>query len=139
MIKTIADIITAVNGCLNTGFPNIPRYSTDKDKKLTAPCFITRYTASTDGSEEFRHDFGTIRVYYFPDDKDINRIDLLTKQESLTNIFRKGINTSDLFIPINDLTFETEDDVLIMSFSYDLYQYIDAESTLPNIEQLDLV
>lgn len=139
MIKTIADIITAVNGCLNTGFSNIPRYSTDKDKKLTAPCFITRYTASTDGSEEFRHDFGTIRVYYFPDDKDINRIDLLTKQESLTNLFRKGINTSDLFIPINDLTFETEDDVLIMSFSYDLYQYIDSESTLPNIEQLDLV
>lgn len=136
-MKTVADIIKAANGMLAANFPAIPRYSSDKDKNIKYPCFMIRYDAVTDTKPDFRHDNGQIRVYYFPENMDQNRLELLEMRESLAACFRYGITAADLFIPINELTFEMDADILQLSMDWDLFQQIDVDKDAPYMEQLE--
>lgn len=138
-MKTVADIIKAVTEKLTENFPGIKIWSTDKDEDFGKKCFFIKYTANRDGKPDFIHDYGEIRVYYFPESDKINRIELLNMQEQLSQLFLFRIFAGDSFaIPVTELTFEIEDDVLVMSFDFDLYQEVDPDSTLPDMEVLEV-
>ncbi len=136
---TVADLIKAVSKKLKSKYPEIKVWSTDKDKDFGKKCFFIKYTSSKDGKPEFIHEWGEIRIYYFPSDESINRIELLNMQEQLSQLFLFRILVTDTFaVPITEIQFENDDDVLVMSFDYDMYQTLDTEADLPDMEELNL-
>lgn len=136
---TTADLITAISKKLKTNYPGTRVWSTDKDKDFGKKCFFIKYTSSKGGKPEFIHEWGEVRVYYFPSDEDINQIELLKMQEQLSQLFLFRIFVTDTFaVPIDEVQFEIDDDVLVMSFGYEMYQTIDTEADLLNMEELNL-
>ncbi len=136
---TVADLIKAVSKKLKSKYPEIKVWSTDKDKDFGKKCFFIKYTSSKDGKPEFIHEWGEIRIYYFPSDESINRIELLNMQEQLSQLFLFRIPVTDTFtVPVTEIQFEIDDDVLVMSFDYDMYQTLDTEADLPDMEELNL-
>ena len=61
-------------------------------------------------------------------------------QEQLSQLFLFRVFAGDEFaVPITGLTFEIDDDVLVMSFGFDMYQEVDTESDLTDsIENLEI-
>lgn len=136
---TTSDLITAISKKLKTNYPDTKVWSTDKDKDFGKKCFFIKYTSSKDGKPEFIHEWGEVRIYYFPSDEDINQIENLKMQEQLSQLFLFRIFITDTFaVPIDEVQFEIDDDVLVMSFDYEMYQTIDTEADLPNMEELNL-
>lgn len=135
---TTADLLNAVTAKLGENFPEVRIWSTDKDKDFGKKCFFIKYSASRDGKPEFVHDYGQIRIYYFPSDKNVNRMELLDMQERLSELFLFRIFVNDDFaVPINELEFEIDDDVLVMSFDFDMYQMPEEDIT-PAMEELEV-
>lgn len=135
---TTADLLNAVTAKLGENFPEVRIWSTDKDKDFGKKCFFIKYSASRDGKPEFVHDYGQIRLYYFPSDKNVNRMELLDMQERLSELFLFRIFVNDDFaVPINELEFEIDDDVLVMSFDFDMYQMPEEDIT-PAMEELEV-
>lgn len=138
-MKTVADIIKGVTEKLTEKFPDIKIWSTDKNEDFGEKCFFIKYTANRDGKPDFVHDYGEIRLYYFPESDKVNRIELLNMQEQLSQLFLFRVFAGIEFaIPITELTFEIDDDVLVMSFEFDLYQEVDPDSSLPDMEVLEV-
>lgn len=135
MIGT-ADIIKAVNTTLKAAFPDRKIVSTDKDKAVIPGSFYVEYpTPLMDGSESFRHESGTIYIDYFPPDPYEHRIEFLHVQEKLRETFFNVLKIEeDFVIPINEIQFTESDDVLIMQFDYEMWQYI--EEVGPDMEEL---
>lgn len=135
---TVADLVNAVGKKVSENFPEIRVWSTDKDKEFGKKCFFIKYSANRDGRLDFVHDYGQIRLYYFPSDEKLNRIELLDMQEQLSELFLFRIFVNEDFaIPIDELTFDIDDDVLVMSFDFNMYQTI-AEDIEPAMEELEL-
>lgn len=135
---TTADLLNAVTAKLGENFPEVRIWSTDKDKDFGKKCFFIKYSASRDGKPEFVHDYGQIRLYYFPSDKNVNRMELLDMQERLSELFLFRIFVNyDFAVPINELEFEIDDDVLVMSFDFDMYQMPEEDIT-PAMEELEV-
>lgn len=135
---TTADLLNAVTAKLGENFPEVRIWSTDKDKDFGKKCFFIKYSASRDGKPEFVHDCGQIRLYYFPSDKNVNRMELLDMQERLSELFLFRIFVNDDFaVPINELEFEIDDDVLVMSFDFDMYQMPEEDMTTA-MEELEI-
>ena len=60
-------------------------------------------------------------------------------QEQLSQLFLFRVFAGDEFaVPITELTFEIDDDVLVMSFEFDLYQEVEPDSSLPDMEVLEV-
>ena len=139
-MKTVNDIIKAVTEKLAEKFPEIKIWSTDKSEDFGKKCFFIKYTANRDGKPDFVHDYGEIRLYYFPENDKVNRIELLNMQEQLSRLFLFRVFAGDEFaVPITELTFGIDDDVLVMSFSFDMYQEVDTESDLTDsMENLEI-
>ncbi len=138
-MKTVADVIKAVKEKLEEQFPDVRVWSTDKSEDFGKKCFFIKYTASRDGKPDFIHDYGEIRLYYFPESDKVNRIELLDMQEQLSQLFLFRVFAgSEFAIPIPELTFEIDNDVLVMSFDFDLYQEVDLDSSLPDMEVLEV-
>ena len=139
-MKTVNDIIKAVTEKLAEKFPEIKIWSTDKSEDFGKKCFFIKYTANRDGKPDFVHDYGEIRLYYFPENDKVNRIELLNMQEQLSQLFLfRGFAGDEFAVPITELTFGIDDDVLVMSFSFDMYQEVDTESDLTDsMENLEI-
>ena len=138
-MKTVADVIKAVKEKLEEQFPDVRVWSTDKSEDFGKKCFFIKYIASRDGKPDFIHDYGEIRLYYFPESDKVNRIELLDMQEQLSQLFLFRVFAgSEFAIPITELTFEIDNDVLVMSFEFDLYQEVDLDSSLPDMEVLEV-
>lgn len=139
-MKTVADVIKGVTEKLTEKFPDIKIWSTDKNEDFGEKCFFIKYTANRDGKPDFVHDYGEIRLYYFPESDKINRIELLNMQEQLSQLFLFRVFADNEFaVPITELTFEIDNDVLVMSFSFDMYQEVDTESSLTDsMENLEI-
>lgn len=135
---TTADLLNAVTVKLGENFPEVRIWSTDKDKDFDKKCFFIKYSANRDGKPEFVHDYGQLRLYYFPSDKNVNRMELLDMQERLSELFLFRIFVNDDFaVPINELEFEIDDDVLLMSFDFDMYQMPEEDMTTA-MEELEM-
>ena len=135
MIKT-KDIVKAVNTVIKSAFPDRTVVSTDKDKAVKPGSFYVEYPAPImDGSKFFKHESGTIYIDYFPPDRYDHRLEFFNVQEKLREVFADTLTVEeDFVIPINELQFTENDDVLILQFDYDMWQYV--EETGVNMEEL---
>ena len=60
-------------------------------------------------------------------------------QEQLSQLFLFRIFVTETFaVPIDEVDFEVDDDVLVMTFNFEMYQSIDTESDYPNMEELEV-
>ena len=136
---TVADLIKAVTRELKGKFPGIKVWSTDKTEDFGKKCFFIKHTASRDGKPDFIRDRGEIRVYYFPSDENLNQQELIDMQEQLSQLFLFRIFVTETFaVPIDEVDFEVDDDVLVMNFNFEMYQSVDTESDYPNMEELEM-
>ena len=133
---TTKDIVKAVNTVLKSTFPDRSVVSTDKDKAVKSGSFYVEYPAPImDGSKFFKHESGTIYIDYFPPDRYDHRLEFFNMQEKLREVFADTLTVEEGFvIPINELQFTENDDVLILQFDYDMWQYV--EETGANMEEL---
>ena len=137
MIKT-ADIMRAVNAKLREDFADYKVCSTDARKNVQpGSFFVERPAPVLDGTQDMRHESGTIRVVYFPKDELNYRTEFMDMQNKLYMSFFHILRvTEDFVIPVNDLTFEETDGALIMEFDYETWQEI--EETGEMMEYLNL-
>ncbi len=136
MIKT-GDVIKAVNTKLKNNFKDHKVCSADIRKKVEPGSFYVEWpTPVLDGTQDFRHEEGMIRVVYFPKDDLNNRIEFMEMQIALYEAFFDILWIDEEFaIPVNDLTFEESDGALIMNFDYEIFQEIEEDGELmKNIE-----
>ena len=133
---TTKDIVKAANTVLKSTFPDRSDVSTDKDKAVKPGSFYVEYPAPImDGSKFFKHESGTIYIDYFPPDRYDHRLEFFNMQEKLREVFADTLTVEEGFvIPINELQFTENDDVLILQFDYDMWQYV--EETGANMEEL---
>lgn len=133
---TTKDVVKAINTVLKSTFPDKSVVSTDKDKAVKPGSFYVEYPAPImDGPKNFKHESGTIYIDYFPPDRYNNRLEFFNVQEKLREVFADTLTVEeDFVIPINELQFTENDDVLILQFDYEMWQYI--EETGPDMEEL---
>lgn len=137
-MKTVADLITAVNAKLTENFPDIDIRSTDLDKH-PEKCFYTEYTANRDGTPDFVHDSGRITLFYFPEDGKVNRVELVDMQAKLSQVFTYRLELDDDFaVPVVNLNFTPEDDALVMEFDFDMHQRIDNDKDIVTMKNIEL-
>lgn len=137
-MRTVADLIKAVNTKLTDNFPDIEIKSTDLDKH-PEQCFYTEYTVNRDGSPDMVHDSGRITLFYFPEDKKVNRLELLGIQAKLSQTFVFGIAVDEEFtVPVVNLNFTLEDDTLVMEFDFEMYQRVDNDADIDAMENIEL-
>lgn len=135
---TAKDIVRAVNLRIKENFPEHPVKSTDFKKNVQPGSFYTEYPIPVfDGSRDFRHESGTVRVHYFPVNENNYRIELADMQQKLSMSFFSILQVNEMFaIPINEVSFDQSDGVLIMSFDYETWQEI--EETGEDMQHIEI-
>lgn len=137
-MKTVADLITAVTAKLTEKFPDIDIRSTDLDKH-PEKCFYTEYTVNRDGTPDFVHDSGRITLFYFPENKKVNRVELVDMQAKLSQMFVYSLALDDNFaVPVVNLDFTLEDDVLVMEFDFEMHQFVDNDKDAAEMEYIEV-
>lgn len=122
----IKDIITAINNLLKENFPDVKRQSTDIRQGYTRPCFYVEMDRdmSNKFNTQLKEKTVSIRIYYFPTTEYDSRIELLSVQDKLEEIFLEGVwITPSFFMPTfqqdgqdNGLDFVIVDGILQMQF-----------------------
>ena len=137
-MKTVADLIAAVTAKLTVNFPDIEVRSTDLDKH-PEKCFYTEYTVNRDGTPDFVHDSGRITLFYFPENKKVNRVELVDMQAKLSQVFVYSLALDDNFaVPVVNLDFTLEDDVLVMEFDFEMHQFVDNDKDAAEMEYIEV-
>lgn len=139
----IKDVIKAINTQLNTNFPTVTISSTDIKEKIIRPSFYVdlEQNDSIQINSMCKENTLTVRIYYFPLDRNNNRIELLDAQEKLNNIFLKGLRVNDDFyiylIADNPLEFVVVDGVLQLKLELYYVQQIEDTNTYEMLEELN--
>lgn len=137
-MKTVKDVLTSVVGKLQDTFPEVPIESEDIDQNINNPCFHVRIGGTRDGSPDLLHDYGTVTVYYFPTDRHDCEIELLNVQQYInTALFPVLSLDEDFAIPINELEFDTTDNVLVATFDFEMWQKPEEDAD-PKMEHLEI-
>ena len=85
------------------------------------------------------HDSGRITLFYFPENKKVNRVELVDMQAKLSQVFVYSLALDDNFaVPVVNLNFTLEDDVLVMEFDFDMYQRVDNDKEIAAMESIEL-
>lgn len=123
---TTKEIVKAVNAKLKAGLPDMKIKSTDIRKNVEPGSLYVEYPLPMfDGTEDLRHEAGTIRICYFPADEYNYRIEFADMQKKLSELFFGSLKVAEHFtIPINELEFEQSDGVLLINFDYETWQYV---------------
>lgn len=148
MVK-LSQILQAVNSKLAESFPQIEIDSKDLNEAFHRPSFRTELDGlktsafmTTYKEREF-----TIRIYYFPKEAGKGRIERLRVTDILESAFlqtlkvelrEKEKNEGFAFhIPIDEISFEESDGVLIASFESYTFEDIENDLTLELMEELE--
>lgn len=143
MVK-LSEILASVNRTLKENFPGIKIDSKDLSEQFDRPSFRTELDALK--TEAFMTGYKkrnlVIRIYYFPKDKGKGRLEKLKIQDKLEEAFYlhlKVDRTAPLpafLFPIDEISFEESDGVLITTFETYSYEEIEREDTTPEMENL---
>lgn len=116
---------------VNTAYNNVDFASTDIREGITRPSFFVEFNNNTTGlfNQNNKERTVTAKIYYFPIEKQKNKIELLEVQDYLSNIFLKYLKINDNFwINLDTVEFEIVDGVLITSL--DIYTVEDISEEL---------
>jgi len=132
----LKDIKKAINDKIKANFSNIKIQSTDIKEGFKRPSFYVKIDNNRDNkfNPSSKEKTVTIRIYYFPNSKYENEVELLETQDTLENIFLEGLQVNDgFYIPTldNELNFTTTDGVLQLAFDLYCIQLLDEEDAEP--------
>lgn len=134
------EIIAAINKQLSLTFPNVERNSKDIEEGFKRPSFFVECDNDIFGKigQSYADDSLTIRIYYFPSDSKNNRLENMNIKKELINLFRFKIQVNESFvIPVDDISANIVDKVLIVSFDLRMVQEIEDTSDIPLMEELE--
>lgn len=124
---TYKDIDRALTNKL-IGHFNIAINSNDVKKGFEKPSFFVEFdNAARSATEDQVNRSLTIRIYYFPTDRNDNAIELLEVQEALENIFDLKLEVLDRKFNIDEVRSDVTDGVL--NFSFDITYFEGKEIT----------
>ncbi|MGJ8756294.1 phage tail terminator family protein [Clostridium botulinum] len=129
-------------GLKDTDYKDIQFSSTDIREKITRPSFYVDFlenkTSMLNGEASQRNfDIG---LFYFSQNRETNKIELLEMQDLLSLIFQNGIKVyDDYYIAVNECEFDSrgEEGLLITTLS-DLYSLSEIEQTGEPLEELEM-
>ena len=120
---TFKQIKAAINEKLQSNFIDIDVSSKSANKGFTRPSFkVELDNVKREGYLTQVEKSCTVRIFYFPTDKNDNAIELLDAQEALGNIFDLKFSVDDRHLNIAEPNFDEIDGVL--QFEFDL-QFFD--------------
>lgn len=134
------EIIAAINKQLSLTFPKVERNSKDIEEGFKRPSFFVESDNDIFGKigQSYADDSLTIRIYYFPSDSKKNRLENMNIKKELINLFRFKIQVNESFvIPVDDISANIVDKVLIVSFDLRMVQEIEDTSDVPLMEELE--
>ena len=140
---TYTSIIKAINEKIKTSFPTIHLDASDIAEKILRPSFRTSIDAiSTSNFMNVSQDRQiTIRIYYFPTDKNKYRIEMLDVQDKLEQAFiDDNIITTDegFIIEIFESSFDLIDGVLHFYFDIQLSEDYNRINDTENMEDITI-
>ena len=136
------DIIAAVKTRLNTNFSEITVNSNDIKEGFDRPSFFIKLdnVIAENFMQDTQDNYMTIRVAYFPEDKEINQEELLFMQDSLAEILLMDnvvtVNENISF-EVEELEFAIVDDVLHCDFDITIYEEYNRTETASNMEAIE--
>lgn len=142
MVK-YSDIHRAIVAKLKAKFPNIKISSTDITEGFDRPSFFIEFDdmRSSDFMKEALDRNFTVRIYYFPKEKDKNKVEILNMEDDLNEIFIQdgviGIDT-ETAIEVDELELEIVDKVLQCSFDVMISENYDRVDNIPNMEDIEI-
>ncbi|HID0817766.1 TPA: phage tail terminator family protein [Clostridium botulinum] len=129
-------------GLKDTDYKDIQFSSTDIREKITRPSFYVDFQenkTSLLNGEASQREFD-VRLFYFAQNREQNKIELLEIQDLLSEIFQSGIKiTEDYYIPVFQCEFDSrgEEGLLITTLA-DLYAMSEKEQTGEPLEELEM-
>lgn len=116
---TLKQIKLAIIDMIMTKFPDIKIQSTDVTSGFKRPSFfVTIDNVNRDSRLYHSIRSMTIRIHYFPSDRNKYSLELLDIQDGLESIFNLNFKVEDRVITINDTRSQEVDGVL--EFEFDL-------------------
>jgi len=125
---------------VGTAFSTVPIIAEDVSEPIIRPSLKVNIESSTNGkfNANCREKTLTIRVFYFAKDRYKYSIDNAKMQELLENAFLEDLQvTEGFFIPIESVSSEVSDTVLICSFDLYSVELLPSNDTdLENMEEI---
>jgi hypothetical protein len=139
---TYGEIIKAINVKIISQFSNITFQSMDEQEGLIRPSFRTNLDdiKVSNFMDVAKDREITVRIYYFPKDKNKYRIELLSMQDTLENLFLVDntiITDSGFVLEIYECEFDVVDGVLHFYFELMISEDFNRVDTGDNMEDLD--
>nr|DAJ91736.1 MAG TPA: tail completion protein [Caudoviricetes sp.] len=136
-------IVTQVKeGLKDTTYKDIPFVSTDVREKVIRPSFYVDFTENRTGllnAEANQRNFD-VRLFYFAQNHEQSKIELLEIQDLLSLIFERSIKIDDDYhIATNEIEFDSrgEEGLLIATLT-ELYAMSVKEQTGEELEELEM-
>ncbi|WP_339325466.1 phage tail terminator family protein [Clostridium botulinum] len=129
-------------GLKDTSYKDTQFSSTDIREKITRPSFYVDFQenkTSLLNGEASQREFD-VRLFYFAQNREGNKIELLEMQDLLSFIFQNGIKVyDDYYIAVNECEFDSrgEEGLLITTLS-NLYSLSEMEQTGEPLEELEM-
>lgn len=127
---SLKDINKAVNEKIKLVFPSVEIMSTDIKEGFKRPSFfveldnVKKSPYNTTAIERSM----TVRIYYFPSDRNKFKIELMEVQEGLEDAFFQCLKVQEGFsIPIDEVETEIADGVLQCTFDIQYIESLDSE------------
>ncbi|MEC1757380.1 phage tail terminator family protein [Schinkia azotoformans] len=140
---TYNEIVKAINTKIKAEFVDIVIHSTDSEEGLLRPSFRTNIDGIkvTNFMNVSKDREMTVRIYYFPKNKDKYRMELLSVQDQLENLFldeNTVITENGFVIEIYESDISVIDGVLHFYFDIILSEDFNRVDTGDNMEDLSL-
>lgn len=115
------EIKKAVNNLINKNFKAKINSNNIKEGFMRPSFFIELDDVKQTAYEEQIHRSMTIRIFYFPSDRETYSIEVLEVQQKLEEVFDLKLRVLDREININETEAAVSDGVLEFSFEIDFY------------------
>lgn len=135
---TLKQIKKAINDVLIAKFPAIPVQSNDVKEGFARPSFFVRLEDITRDSRLYVAERSmTVRIYFFPSDRNEYAIELLDTQDSLEQSFDLTLTVEDRHITIGQTSAVEVDGVLQFEFDFSYLESKIAEPTEPLMAEIE--
>ncbi len=148
MVK-LSQILMAVNLKLAEKFPNIKIDSKDLGEKFDRPSFRTELDGLKTSAfmTTYKERKFVIRIYYFPENKNKSRVERANMVDKLEDAFLQTLEVKlsqeeqekghTFYIPVDEMSFDETDGVLIASFESYTMEEIVNDITENMMEELE--
>ncbi|QMV43740.1 phage tail terminator family protein [Cohnella cholangitidis] len=135
---TLKQIKKAINEAVIAKYPEIPVMSNDVKEGFPRPSFFVQMEDVTADNRLYVSERSmTVRIYFFPKDRNKPNAEMLDKIDGLQEVFDLNIKVEDRSITINETNADTADGVLHFDFSFMYLESRLKEPTEPLMAEIE--